>query len=135
MAQFWWEQCHQLLSYLDRTDLEAALNERRGFGKSACTREEGCLEHHVIHIEAAFCLETSRGHRKRCNVLPRSISLEFSASSRSVSQGGLTSGLACNAPSTTTEAIVARASSGVTSGSVDLTENKSPAQAGFDRGH
>jgi hypothetical protein len=33
-----------------------ALNERRGFGKSACTREEGCLEHHVIHIEATFCL-------------------------------------------------------------------------------
>ena len=40
-----------------------ALNERRGFGKSACTREEGCLEHHVIHIEATFCLETARWHR------------------------------------------------------------------------
>jgi hypothetical protein len=37
-----------------------ALNQRCGFGKSACTCEEGCLKHHVIHIEATFCLETSR---------------------------------------------------------------------------
>src|SRR4029077_4861528 len=76
-----WTDCHTQIGLASKH----ALNERRGFGKSACTREEGCLEHHVIHIEATFCLETSRGHRKRCNVLPRSISLEFFASPRSVS--------------------------------------------------
>ena len=40
-----------------------ALNERRGFDESVCTRKPRCLEHHVIHIESYLLLGASHvGH-------------------------------------------------------------------------
>ena len=68
---------------------EHALQERGGLDQLACTREAGCFANYVL--------------------IQHRIHLVLSA------RAALTAGVACKAPSTETEAMVARANSGVTS--------------------
>src|ERR1700733_13071370 len=99
-----------------------ALNERRGFDELVCPRKPRCLEHHVIHIDSFLLL----GSEQDWTVLVR-VEVLFACTflrHRILSaRAALTSGLACNAPSTTTEAMEARASSGVTSAAIAARPN------------
>src|ERR1700720_1857137 len=95
-----------------------ALNQRRGFDEPIFTREARCLEHHVIHLESYLCSETIDRTPPRT-----SLGSKFPSHRILSDRAAFTSGLACSAPSTTTEAIVARASSGVTSAAIVARPN------------
>ena len=115
-----------------------ALQECRCFGETAGARQAGRLEHivgvrKVVHVQSFLCSETTRASsRGSPTCLPVYVAGESRwrrAHARIMSAGpsdegphtilsaraALTAALAWSAPSTLTEAIAARASSGVTS--------------------
>ena len=101
--------------------LQHALDERGGFDELIRTSKPRCLKHHVIHVGSYLCSEPSHSN----GVSPRQISFANTFLRHRIlsARAALTSGLACNAPSTTTEAMVARASSGVTSAAIVARPN------------
>src|ERR1700722_13141174 len=128
MACFWCERCHRSdwLSFPDWSRLEA------------CAESALCLRKVGLHVRGGLLGASCHSYRSclllgnvtltpltvQAAFVEHFVGFQFPRRHRILSaRAALTSGLACNAPSTASEAIVARASSGVTSGAIVARPN------------
>src|SRR5260370_26821552 len=104
---------------------EHALKERRSFDEAAGAGEARGFDYlvriqHVIHVWSFLCSETIERSHVEPDPSPHEMSSRCPIARHRIrsARPDFTTGLACNAPSTKTEAIGARASSGGTAGAI-----------------